>query len=86
MVGGGDGFWTWGDPNDSRIIYAESQYGNMSRVDRITNERKSIKPQLGPDDKLRWNWNTPIVISPHIPGTIFTAANRVFKSTDRGHS
>ncbi len=86
MVGGGDGFWTWGDPNDSRFIYAESQYGNMSRVDRFTNERKTIKPQLGPDDKLRWNWDTPIVISQHVPGTIFTAANRVFKSTDRGQS
>ncbi len=86
MVGGGDGFWTMGDPDDSRIVYSESQYGGMNRVDRITNERRSIRPESGPDDRLRWNWDTPIIISSHAPGTILTAANRVFKSTDRGDS
>ena len=75
------------DPTDSRIIYAESQDGRMSRIDRVTNERQSIRPEPPEGEKpYRWNWDTPILISPHNPATIFVTANRVFKSTDRGHS
>ncbi|MFN0084555.1 MAG: VPS10 domain-containing protein [Blastocatellia bacterium] len=87
VVSGGDGFVAQIDPIDSRIIYAESQDGRMSRIDRLTNERQSIRPEPPEGEKpYRWNWDTPILISPHNPATIFVAANRVFKSTDRGHS
>src|SRR5262245_5351056 len=87
VVSGGDGFVAQLDPSDSRIIYAESQDGRMSRVDRVTNERKAIRPEPVEGEKAyRWNWDTPMLISTHNPSTIFVAANRLFKSTDRGHS
>ena len=87
QIHGGDGFEAQIDPTNSRIIYAESQDGNVSRVDRLTNERKTIRP-LPPrgEAPYRWNWNTPILMSPHDPSTIYVGANRVFKSTDRGQS
>ena len=87
IIGGGDGFVALMDPSDHRIMYSESQDGRMSRVDLTTNERKTIRPITPEGEKsYRWNWNTPILISPHNPATIFVAANRIFKSTDRGHS
>jgi photosystem II stability/assembly factor-like uncharacterized protein len=87
VVNGGDGFVGLLDPTDSRIIYAESQDGRMNRIDRVTNERKPIRPEPAANEKpYRWNWDTPMILSPHNPATIFVAANRVFKSTDRGNS
>jgi len=86
-IHGGDGFEAQIDPTNSRIIYAESQDGNISRIDRVSNERKSIRPLPARGEApLRWNWNTPILISPHDPATIYVGANKVFKSTDRGQS
>lgn len=86
IIGGGDGFQAQIDPTDPRIMYAESQDGRMNRVDRVTNERKTIRPE--PEEgqtNYRWNWNTPLILSPHNPATVFVAANRIFKSTNRGH-
>ena len=86
-VQGGDGFDVQIDPKDPRTIYAESQDGNISRIDRVTNERKSIRPVPAKGEApYRWNWNTPILISPHDSNTIYVGANKVFKSTDRGNS
>ena len=87
QIHGGDGFEAQIDPKNSRIIYAESQDGNISRVDKVSNERKSIRPLPARGEApLRWNWNTPILMSPHDPATIYVGANKVFKSTDRGQS
>jgi photosystem II stability/assembly factor-like uncharacterized protein len=87
VISGGDGFQAQVDPSDPRILYAESQDGRMSRIDRTTNERKPIRPEPPDGEKpYRWNWDTPMAISPHNPATVFVAANRLFKSTDRGHS
>ncbi|MGH9940393.1 MAG: WD40/YVTN/BNR-like repeat-containing protein, partial [Blastocatellia bacterium] len=87
IIGGGDGFVALIDPSDNRVMYAESQDGRMNRVDRVTNERKPIRPEPAEGEKpYRWNWDTPMLISPHNPATIFVCANRVLKSTDRGHS
>jgi photosystem II stability/assembly factor-like uncharacterized protein len=87
QIQGGDGFEAVIDPNDSRVVYAESQDGNIVRVDKVTNERKTIRPLPGRDEPgLRWNWNTPIHISPHDSSTIYAGANKVFRSTDRGQS
>jgi len=87
QIQGGDGFEAVMDPTNPRIVYAESQDGNIVRVDRVTNERKAIRPLPGRGEPpLRWNWNTPIHISPHDPKTIYVGANKVFKSTDGGHS
>ena len=87
IIGGGDGFQAQMDPTDPRILYAESQDGRMNRVDRVTNERKSIRPEAPEGEAAyRWNWDTPVRISQHNPATIFVGGNRLFKSTDRGHS
>ncbi|HYE87694.1 MAG TPA: hypothetical protein VEA16_15130, partial [Vicinamibacterales bacterium] len=87
QIHGGDGFEAQIDPKNSRIIYAESQDGNISRIDKVSNERKTIRPLPARGEApYRWNWNTPILMSPHDPATIYVGANFVFKSTDRGHS
>jgi hypothetical protein len=87
IIGGGDGFVALVDPSDPRIMYSESQNGRMSRVDRLTNERQSIRPEPAEGEPAyRWNWDTPLALSPHDPGTVFVAANRVFRSPDRGRS
>ena len=87
VVQGGDGFVGLIDPTNHRIIYAESQDGNIARIDRVTNERKSVRPEAGPDEKpLRWNWDTPFMLSPHDAATLYAGANKLYRSTDRGHS
>ena len=86
-TGGGDGFYSVVDPTDPSIIYVESQNGSVSRLELKTGERKSIKPEARPGDKrYRFDWNSPIVISPHNNRTIYFAGNRVFRSTDRGNT
>lgn len=86
-VQGGDGFVVLQDPDDYRIIYAESQNGNMTRIDRVTGEAVSIRP-VPPDGEApyRWNWDTPMLLSPHDPAVLYSAANKVFRSADRGMS
>ena len=87
QIQGGDGFEAQMDPRDGRTVYAESQDGNIVRVDRLTGERKSIRPVAARGEPpLRWNWNTPIVLSAHNPDTIYVAANKVFRSADRGQN
>ncbi len=86
---GGDGFHSQVDPTDSNIIYAESQYGVLQRMDRRTGERRRIQPwqpQDGETPGYRWNWSAPLLISPHDPSTLYFAANVVFRSHDRGDS
>jgi photosystem II stability/assembly factor-like uncharacterized protein len=86
-IQGGDGFEALIDPNDPKTVYAESQNGNMVRVDVTTNERMPIRPLPGRDQPgSRWNWNSPMAISPHNSSTIYAGAERVFRSTDRGQS
>jgi photosystem II stability/assembly factor-like uncharacterized protein len=82
---GGDGFWVAIDPVDSNIVYTESQYGNASRYDRKSGQRISIKPYPGEGElTYRWNWNTPILISPSDHKRIYMAANFLFRSDDQG--
>ncbi len=86
-IGFGDGFWAFPDPNDDRILYTEYQGGQLKRVDRETLEIKRIQP--APEDgqdKLRFNWNTPLHLSPTKPGTLYYGAQYLFRSTDRGES
>ncbi len=86
-TGGGDGFYSVVDPTDPGIIYVESQNGSVSRLEVKTGERKSIKPEARPGEKrYRFDWNSPIVISPHNNRMIYFAGNRVFRSTDRGNT
>jgi photosystem II stability/assembly factor-like uncharacterized protein len=85
-VQGGDGFYNRIDPSDPNIIYAESQDGNLSRRDLRTSESKSIRPLEDNDaaPRYRFQWNSPMMISPHDPKTIYYGGNHLFKSTDRG--
>jgi photosystem II stability/assembly factor-like uncharacterized protein len=84
---GGDGFVVLQDPTDFRIAFSESQDGNIVRVDRVTGETMGIRPTAGPGEPpLRWHWDTPLVQSAHDPKVIFAAANKVFRSPDRGLS
>ncbi|RPI72234.1 MAG: glycosyl hydrolase, partial [Ignavibacteriales bacterium] len=83
----GDGFWTDIDPENPNIIYAEAQYGNMVRYDRASGEAVDIRPEPGKGElTYKWNWDTPLFISPHNNKRIYTAANFVFRSEDRGDS
>lgn len=86
-VGGGDGFYTAIDPSDHNTVYVESQDGNVARFDLRTNERRVIRPEP-PDgkEKYRFNWNSPILISPHDPKSVYYGGNRLFGSKDRGDS
>lgn len=84
---GGDGFWMFEDPADAAYLYAEAQGGEIGRVNRFTHEMRSIKPyaQYG-EKKLRFNWNTPIHMSPNEKGTIYIGAQFLFRSRDHGQS
>jgi photosystem II stability/assembly factor-like uncharacterized protein len=84
---GGDGFVVLQDPTDFRIAFSESQDGNIVRVDRVTGETISVRPQPAPGEPAyRWHWDTPLVLSPHDPKIVYAAANKVFRSPDRGLS
>ena len=86
-VYGGDGFWAFEDPADPDYIYAESQGGEIGRVNRHTLSGQGIKPQPQYNEKkLRFNWNTPIHMSPNEKGTIYIGAQFLFRSRDHGHS
>lgn len=87
IVTGGDGFVARIDPADPNIVYGESQYGGIVRLDRRTGERIAIKPVEGKGEPpLRFNWESPFIISPHSPTRLYFGANRLFRSDDRGGS
>jgi len=84
---GGDGFWVANDPSDENIVYTESQYGNAALWDKKSEESINIRPVPRKGEKTyRWYWDTPIIISPHQKERIYMAAERVFRSDDRGRS
>lgn len=108
-IGGGDGFYCAVDPNDWRTVYAESQQGNIFRINVENRESERIKPGKeniinyddyvtdeilkmqeeagwGEDNPFRFNWNSPIVISPHNAKTVLFGGNFLFKTTNRGQT
>jgi photosystem II stability/assembly factor-like uncharacterized protein len=82
----GDGFWMFADPSDPDYIYAEYQGGEMGRVNRHTHEARNIKPRPNYKEKLRYNWNSPIALSPTEKGTIYIGAQFLFRSRDHGQN
>lgn len=87
IVVGGDGYKPQIDPNDHNIIYAQYQYGGLVRYDRRSNESVSITPHPGAgENDYKWNWNSPVLLSPHSPTRLFYAAEKLFQSDDRGNS
>jgi len=82
---GGDGFESQIDPKDPNIVYSQSQYGNLVRFDKRSGERLGIKPKERKGEKsYRWNWDAPLLISPHSNTRLYFAANKLFRSDDRG--
>src|SRR5437667_1601144 len=82
----GDGFWMFQDPSDPDYIYAEYQGGEIGRVNRNTHEARNIKPRPNYNEKLRFNWNTPIALSPNEKGTIYIGAQFLFRTKGHGQT
>lgn len=83
----GDGFAPAVDPEDPNIVYSQWQYGGLVRYDRRTGEQMDIKPREekeGPP--LRWNWDSPLLISPHRSKRLYYASQILFRSDDGGES
>jgi len=84
---GGDGFESQVDPKDPNIVYAQSQHGNLVRFDKKSGEKMGIKPrERKGEESYRWNWDAPLLISPHANTRLYFAANKVFRSDDRGNT
>ena len=86
-INGGDGFWAQPDPTDSTIAYAESQGGEINRINLMTTKSVDIKPDGGKEEeKLRWNWNTPIVTGVSNKKNLYIGAQYLYKSDDQGRN
>ena len=83
---GGDGMWTFADPTDRNFAYAEAQGGTIGRIDRRSLTHRDIQPRAGFKEKLRFNWNTPIALSPHDPTKLYLGAQFLFLTQDHGQS
>jgi len=84
---GADGHQTATEPGNPDIVYAETQQGGLHRIDRITGEQVFIQPQAGEGEPHeRFNWDAPILVSPHDPSRIYYASCRVWRSDSRGDS
>ena len=84
---GADGYGVDFDPTDPNIFYLETQQGNIWRHDKRSEEAIDIKPQPAPGDPPeRWNWDSPILISPHSSNRLYFGSQRVWRSEDRGNS
>ncbi|MEC7829854.1 MAG: glycosyl hydrolase, partial [Bacteroidota bacterium] len=84
---GGDGFETQVDPINPNIVYSQSQYGFLVRYDKLSGEEVGIKPIARKGElSYKWNWDAPLSVSNHVPGRLYFAANKVFKSDDYGNS
>lgn len=83
----GDGFDPAVDPEDPNIVYSQWQYGGLVRYDKRNGERIDVKPQEereGPP--LRWNWDSALMISPHLHTRLYYGSQILFRSDDRGDS
>ena len=94
-VSGGDGFYTVPVPGQPNLVYSNAQGGYFRITDTNSGQTRSIEPwplMIGSQGqgmfqaRYRFNWDAPIVISPHDPGTVYWGGNVVFRSRDYGHS
>ena len=86
-IGGGDGMQVQIDSRDNETVYTGSQFGYYFRLNLKTGKRKSIHPkhQLG-DSPYRYNWQTPILLSPHNQDILYMGANKLLRSMDKGNT
>ena len=83
----GDGHQPATEPGNPDIMYAEWQQGNLMRIDRTTGEIVYIKPQAEKGEPTeRFNWDAPILVSPHEATRLYFASQRLWRSDDRGDS
>ena len=84
---GGDGFESAVDPDNQNIVYAQYQYGGLTRYDKVSGETTGIQPKpAAGENSYRWNWDAPLMTSAHVKGRIYYAANKLFRSDDRGNT
>lgn len=87
ITNGGDGFESQIDPEDPNIVYAQAQYGWLVRYDKKSGERIGIQPMPAKGEApFRWNWDAPLLISPHNHKRLYFCANKVFRSDDQGNT
>lgn len=83
----GDGFYTQPDPKDHRVIYANSQSGRTYLVDLETREERGIRPvPADAKETYRFNWSTPMLVSPHDSKVVYYGGNKLFRTSDRGQT
>ncbi|HET6563953.1 MAG TPA: hypothetical protein VFG52_00965 [Xanthomonadales bacterium] len=83
----GDGHDQAVDPTNPDIVYSEWQGGNLTRYDRVSGEMIYVQPQpAAGEPPERFNWDAPILISPHDPARLYYASHRVWRSDNRGDS
>jgi photosystem II stability/assembly factor-like uncharacterized protein len=86
-IGGGDGFHAFPDPTDPDIVYHEWQGGRLVRVNLKTMEMKDIQPYPKKGEpKYRFNWNTPVLISPNNPEVMYIGSQFLFRTKDKGET
>ena len=94
-ITGGDGYYAVPVPGKSNIIYSNLQGGVIFQKDMNTGNTRTIHPypkitgsagDAIKDHKYRFNWDSPILISPHDPKTVYFGGNVLFKTTDEGYS
>jgi photosystem II stability/assembly factor-like uncharacterized protein len=84
---GADGQGVAFDPEDPNTAYLETQQGNLYRYDRRSEEALDIQPQpAAGDPPERWNWDAPVLVSPHAPHRLYFGSQRLWRSDDRGTS
>ena len=84
---GADGYDSHFDPNDPNIAYIEIQQGLLHRYDRRSHELLNIQPQAGTNDPPeRWNWDSPILVSPHNSNRIYFGSQRLWRSENQGNA
>ena len=84
---GGDGFFVYPDPTDpENFLYGETQGGSIQRVNRHTLEGRDIQPKPDKAEKLRFNWNAPMALSPHDKSALYIGAQYVYRTRDKGQS
>jgi hypothetical protein len=91
MISFGDGFFAIAHPDNPDLFLTESQGGNVVRTDMKNREQQLVVPFFGlggaaENDKVRFNWNAPLILSPHDKNTVYLAGSSIFKSTDFGRN
>ncbi len=87
VLSGGDGFWAFVDAEDPDIVYSEYQGGHLFRTRKSTGEQKDIRPASDdPSVKYRFNWNTPIHLSPTDKKSMYYGAQFLLRTRDKGET